>query len=125
MKYTAYRFLLLLIAAVATTPAKAQMPEAEDMDTLTIRPEWVNVAFRKVEKQDLQGGISSYSISGLLEKDYNTYVLDGAQSLIGGYNGNIWGQGALVLIDGVPRDAGADVRAGEVESVTFLKSAMP
>ena len=62
MKYTAYRFLLLLIAAVATTPAKAQMPEAEDMDTLTIRPEWVNVAFRKVEKQDLQGGISSYSI---------------------------------------------------------------
>ena len=123
MKYTAYRFLLLLIAAVATTPAKAQMPEVEDMDTLTIRPEWVNVAFRKVEKQDLQGGISSYSISGLLEKDYNTYVLDGAQSLIGGYNGNIWGQGALVLIDGVPRDAGADVRAGEVESVTFLKSA--
>lgn len=123
MKYTTHKFLLLLMAAIAMTPAMAQAPELEDADTLKVRPEWVNVAFRKVEKQDLQGGVSAYSIRGLLEKDHNLFALDGAQSLVGGYNGNIWGQGALVLIDGVPRDAGADVRANEVESVTFLKSA--
>ena len=71
----------------------------------------------------MQGGVSSYSVSDLLEKDHNMFALDGAQSLVGGYNGNIWGQDALLLIVGVPRDAGADVRANEVESITFLKSA--
>lgn len=123
MKNTAHKFLFLLMAVIAMPPAMAQVPDIEDTDTLKVRPEWVNVAFRKVEKQDLQGGVSSYSISNLLEKDHNMFALDGAQSLIGGYNGSIWGQDALVLIDGVPRDAGADVRANEVESVTFLKSA--
>lgn len=123
MKNTAHKFLILLMAVIAMPPAMAQVPDIEDTDTLKVRPEWVNVAFRKVEKQDLQGGVSSYSISNLLEKDHNMFALDGAQSLIGGYNGSIWGQDALVLIDGVPRDAGADVRANEVESVTFLKSA--
>lgn len=123
MKNTAHRFLFLLMGVMAIPPAMAQISDVEDTDTLTARTEWVNVAFRKVEKQDLQGGVSSYSISNLLEKDHNMFALDGAQSLVGGYNGNIWGQGALVLIDGVPRDAGADVRANEVESITFLKSA--
>lgn len=109
------------MAVIVTPFAVAQ--DIEDTDTLKLRPEWVNVAFRKVEKQDLQGGVSSYSVSNLLEKDHNMFALDGAQSLVGGYNGNIWGQDALLLIDGVPRDAGADVRANEVESITFLKSA--
>lgn len=123
MKHTAHQVLLLLTAVTATFPAAAQTPGKEGPDSLPAPTEWVNVAFRKVEKQDLQSGISSYSVSSLLEKDFNTYALDGAQSLVGGYNGNIWGQGALVLIDGVPRDAVSDVRANEVESVTFLKSA--
>ncbi|NDV80879.1 SusC/RagA family TonB-linked outer membrane protein [Bacteroides sp. 51] len=123
MKYIAHKFLLLSVAVAIMTPAVAQTPEDEGVDTLTVQPQQVNVAFRKVEKQDLSGGVSFYSVRDLLEKDYNTFALDGAQSLAGGYNGNIWGQGALVLIDGVPRDAGADVRANEVESVTFLKSA--
>lgn len=109
------------MAVIVTPFAVAQ--DIEDTDTLKLRPEWVNVAFRKVKKQDLQGGVSSYSVSDLLEKDHNMFALDGAQSLVGGYNGNIWGQDALLLIDGVPRDAGADVRANEVESITFLKSA--
>lgn len=121
MKNTAHKYLFLLMAVIVTPFAVAQ--DIEDTDTLKLRPEWVNVAFRKVEKQDLQGGVSSYSVSNLLEKDHNMFALDGAQSLVGGYNGNIWGQDALLLIDGVPRDAGADVRANEVESITFLKSA--
>lgn len=121
MKNTAHKYLFLLMAVIVTPFAVAQ--DIEDTDTLKLRPEWVNVAFRKVKKQDLQGGVSSYSVSDLLEKDQNMFALDGAQSLVGGYNGNIWGQDALLLIDGVPRDAGADVRANEVESITFLKSA--
>ena len=121
MKNTAHKYLFLLMAVIVTPFAVAQ--DIEDTDTLKQRPEWVNVAFRKVKKQDLQGGVSSYSVSDLLEKDHNMFALDGAQSLVGGYNGNIWGQDALLLIDGVPRDAGADVRANEVESITFLKSA--
>lgn len=121
MKNTAHKYLFLLMAVIVTPFAVAQ--DIEDTDTLRLRPEWVNVAFRKVKKQDLQGGVSSYSVSDLLEKDHNMFALDGAQSLVGGYNGNIWGQDALLLIDGVPRDAGADVRANEVESITFLKSA--
>lgn len=121
MKNTAHKYLFLLMAVIVTPFAVAQ--DIEDTDTLKLRPEWVNVAFRKVKKQDLQGGVSSYSVSDLLEKDHNMFALDGAQSLVGGYNGNIWGQDALLLIDGVPRDAGADVRANEVESITFLKSA--
>ena len=42
--------------------------------------------------------------------------------MVGGYNGNIWGQGALVLVDGVPRSA-SNIRATEVESVSVLKDA--
>lgn len=123
MKPIAYRFTLLFTSALMLTPVLMHAQEAERTDSLNIRPIQVGVAFRQVDKKDLAGGISTYSVSDLLEKDYNRYSLDGAASLIGGYNGNIWGQGALVLVDGVPRDASSDVKANEVESVTFLKSA--
>lgn len=124
MKHTSYKFLFPVMASMTLLPASAQtQTHTEGNDTSDIRAEWVNVAFRKVEKQDLQSDIASYSVSELLRKDNNTYALDGAQSLIGGYNGSIWGQGALVLIDGVPRDSYSDIRATEVESITFLKSA--
>lgn len=82
----------------------------------------VNVAFGKVAKEDLPGGVSSVNISDLLKKSYGTYSLDNLQSLVAGYTGNIWGQAPLVLVDGVPRRA-ADVRLVEVESITVLKGA--
>ena len=82
----------------------------------------INVAFGTVERQDLLGGISTINISELQKKSYSQGSLDGVQSFVGGYTGNIWGQGALILIDGVPR-AASDVRATEVESVTVLKGA--
>ena len=43
----------------------------------------------------------------------------GLNGMVGGYNGNIWGQGALVLVDGVPRSA-SNIRATEVESVSAV-----
>lgn len=83
--------------------------------------ELVNVAFRKVEQRDLMGGVSYINLPEFMKNDYTTYSLDGLQSYIGGYTGNVWGQGALVMIDGVPRDASADIRPSEIEQITVLK----
>src|SRR5690348_8435604 len=71
----------------------------------------VNVAFGKVAKQDLLGGVTTINVSELLKKSYASYSLDNLSSLVSGFTGggNIWGQGALLLVDGVPRDAG-DIR---------------
>ena len=80
----------------------------------------VNVGFRTVAQSDLLGGVSSVDMTELTQKNYMTYTLDNMQSLIGSTN---WNQGeALVLVDGVPRDAG-NVSPEEVAQVTFLKSA--
>lgn len=86
------------------------------------RDSLVNVAFRSVAKDDLLGGISSINIAELMKKNYGTYSLDNLQSLVGGYTGNIWGQSALILVDGVPRNA-SDVKLIEVESISVLKGA--
>lgn len=82
----------------------------------------VNVAFGQVSKADLMGGVSEVNVEELLKKDYSANALNDLQSLIGGYNGNVWGQGALVLVDGAPREA-STVNATEVEKVTVLKGA--
>ena len=82
----------------------------------------INVAFGQVSKTDLMGGVSQVDIQEQLKKDYSASSLNNLQSLIGGYNGNIWGQGALVLVDGAPRSA-SDINATEVDKVTVLKGA--
>jgi TonB-linked SusC/RagA family outer membrane protein len=82
----------------------------------------VNVAFGTVANEDLLGAVSSVNISDLLTKSYSTNSLDEIDALVGGYNGNIWGQSPLILVDGVPRSSW-DIRATEVSSVTVLKGA--
>jgi TonB-linked SusC/RagA family outer membrane protein len=84
----------------------------------------VNVAFGTISQKDLLGGVSVINVSELLKKNYATYSLDNLQSFVGGYtgNGNLWGQAALILVDGVPRSA-TDVRLVEVETITILKGA--
>lgn len=82
----------------------------------------INVAFGKVAKQDLLGGVSIINVPELLKKDYSTYSLDGLQSFVGGYNGYIWGQAPLILVDGVPRST-SDIRSSEIESISMLKGA--
>lgn len=82
----------------------------------------VNVAFGQVSKADLMGGVSEVNVEELLKKDYSANALNDLQSLISGYNGNVWGQGALVLVDGAPREA-STINATEVEKVTVLKGA--
>ena len=82
----------------------------------------VNVAFGKVAQEDLTHAISTVNTSELTKKTANNNSLVGLESFVGGYNGNLWGQGPLVLVDGVPRSA-SNVGASEVESISVLKDA--
>ncbi|MBO9562635.1 MAG: SusC/RagA family TonB-linked outer membrane protein [Niastella sp.] len=82
----------------------------------------VNVAFGKVAKRDLLGAVSSVNVAELLKKNYGVYSLDNLQSLVGGYTGSVWGQEALILVDGIPR-AASEVRLVEIETITVLKGA--
>jgi TonB-linked SusC/RagA family outer membrane protein len=105
----------VLFASVLLSLTKAH--GQENTDTL------VNVAFKKVAKEDLLGGISTVNVTELLKKNYSSNSLDNLQSLIGGVTGaNIWGQAPLILIDGIPRRS-TDVRLTEVESISVLKGA--
>jgi len=106
---------LLLCPLVAT---------ASGTDTTQVyNPDRVNVAFRTVDKRDLLGAVGVVDMVERTAKDYTTYSLDNMSSFVGGYTGELWHQGsALVLIDGVPRDAG-NIHPEEIEQITFLKSA--
>ena len=97
-------------------------------ETLQMLPEenqeQVQIAFRKVDKQDLLGGVSSVNVGELLKKNYFTYTLDGMASFIPGFNGNSnWGMGNyMFMIDGVPRETG-NVMPTEIDQIVFLKGA--
>lgn len=116
MKHNKYIILSALLALSAAMPAQAQIDATDS--TL------VNVAFRKVAKEDIMGGVSSVNYRELMDKNYNTNSLDNMQGYVAGFNGSgMWGfTGQLVLIDGVPREAN-NVMPSEIESVTFLKGA--
>jgi len=105
-----------LMALSTVTPAVAQS-DAESDSAL------INVAFRQSDARDVIVPVSSVNVRELMEKDYHTYSLDNMQALTAGYNGQLWNQGdALVLVDGVPRDAN-NVLPTEIEDITFLKGA--
>ncbi|MBQ7512552.1 MAG: TonB-dependent receptor plug domain-containing protein, partial [Prevotella sp.] len=83
----------------------------------------VQVAFRTMDSRDLMGAVSMVDMNEMNAKNYTTYSLDNMQSLVGGFNGSLWNQGgALILVDGVPREA-TNVHPEEIEQITFLKSA--
>ncbi len=85
----------------------------------------VNVAFGTKPQEDVITATSSVNVADLMKKSYATSSLDGTlESLIGGYRGgsSVWGQDALILVDGMPREA-SDVLATEVESISILKDA--
>lgn len=82
----------------------------------------VNVAFGKIAREDLTHAISTVNTSELTKKTANNSSLMGLESFVGGFNGSIWGQLPLVLVDGVPRSA-SNIRASEVENISVLKDA--
>lgn len=102
------------LAAIASVSANAQTVA----DTAEVK-----VAFGSKAKSELLGGISAVDMKDLTQKNYNTYSLDALQAYAGGYNGQLWNMGeALILVDGVPRDAN-NVNPSEIDQITFLKSA--
>lgn len=114
MKQISKTIFVSAVAGMAFATAGAQMlPDSAE----------VNVAFRSVKQSELMGGVSAVDMESLIEKDYTDYSLTNMEDFIGGYNGEIWGMGeALVLVDGVPRDAN-NILPTEIATITFLKSA--
>ncbi|NLR77130.1 SusC/RagA family TonB-linked outer membrane protein [Chitinophaga eiseniae] len=114
-----------LIAAIALT---GLMPVVQAQDTTGIAisnvPDnnTVQVAFRKLNKKDLLGGISVVDVSPQMTQNYMNYSLENMESWASGFNGNsMWGMGSyLLVIDGVPRDA-TNVLPTEIEQISFLK----
>src|SRR6187402_1868077 len=126
MKYYIQISFILCVALCVSSLATAQSIDESTADSSaagTTEPS-VQVAFRKVAQSDLLGSVSVVDMTELIEKNYTIYSLDNMQGLVGGWSGNsIWGMDDyLVLVDGVPRDAG-NVMPTEIEQVTFLKSA--
>ncbi len=125
--------ILVMSAALAVAPfaagAQTDVQAEEVQDSVYM----VKTAFRSVAENDLLGGVSYVNVEDMLKKNYTTYSLDHMESLVGGWNGkSIWGndegidndegQGYLVLIDGIPRDAN-NVQPSEIAQITFLKGA--
>ncbi|HVG15872.1 MAG TPA: TonB-dependent receptor plug domain-containing protein, partial [Chitinophagaceae bacterium] len=112
---------------LATSLLNALGAQAQDVVEVQTQPKTdsvVNVAFGSIPRTELLGGVTVVNVSELLKKNYGVYSLDNLQSFVGGYTGNglIWGQEALILVDGIPRLAG-DVRLVEIETITVLKGA--
>lgn len=104
----------MLSSAGSYLPAYAEMTSNDSI---------VNVAFQTIAADDVIQAVQQVDVESLIEKNFTTSALDGSlQSIVGGYNGNLWGQGALVLVDGMPRDA-ADINPTEISTISFLKSA--
>lgn len=107
---------ILSLSLFALCPQGVMAQEAAETDT-------INVAFRQSDARDVIVPVSTVNVKELLEKNYNTYSLDNMQALTAGYNGQLWNQGdALVMVDGVPRDA-SNVLPTEIEDITFMKGA--
>lgn len=86
-------------------------------------PQGIQLAFRTSDGGDILGGVSSVNVAELDKKSFSDYSLNNMQSLTTGFNGELWNMGeALVLVDGVPRDAN-NILPQEIESVSFLKGA--
>ena len=85
------------------------LAQTETMDSL------INVSFGQQAKEDVVHAISQVNVAELTKKSVNnTSSLDGIASYVGGYNGNIWGQEALILVDGVARDASLEIGRAHV-----------
>jgi TonB-linked SusC/RagA family outer membrane protein len=119
------KYLKIIVASCALAgmlPAVQAQDTTEQTIQVPAGPKQVQVAFRKVNPQDLPGGVSAVNMPELLRKNYMTYSLENMEAWAPGYNGNSnWGMGSyLLVIDGVPREAG-NVMPTEIEQITFLK----
>lgn len=87
--------------------------------------ETVNIPFGKVMKKDLVGAVTVIDPTELANFDNTQDVYDAIRARVPGLLGssNIRGIGnALVIVDGIPRDA-SNINLAEVEQITVLKDA--
>lgn len=130
MKNIRIKSVLCMAFGVSSMWVSAQDLQSEllavESDTLSadVKEEMVQVAYRKVNKDNLLGGVSVVDVEELMKKNYMTYSLSDMQDYIGGWNGStLWGlDDYLVLVDGVPRDAN-NIMPSEIDEITFLKGA--
>src|SRR6478752_3621284 len=100
---------------MAQSATNTKVQQASGRDSL------VKIAYRTVDRKDMPGAVSILNPPQYLDKSYGLYPLEGAAAFVGG--DNFWNMnGALVLIDGVPRSIN-DITANEIEQITFLKGA--
>ncbi|MCQ2200530.1 MAG: SusC/RagA family TonB-linked outer membrane protein [Bacteroidales bacterium] len=88
-------------------------------------PEMVEVAFRKLDSQDILGGIETLNVAEVIENNYFLGGLDNMQAYFSGFNGSsVWGfDSRLVVIDGVAGRDANNIKPDEIESITILKGA--
>lgn len=128
MKHIRIKSIICMALAASSLCGFAQetAPAGQEafLDLLETDGEMVQVAYRKVNENNLLGGVSFVNVEELMEKNYITYSLTDMQNYVGGWNGNsLWGMDSyLCLVDGVPRDAN-NVMPSEIEQITFLKGA--
>lgn len=104
---------------VAAQETLADIVEAIQPDTL----EKVQVAFRSIDQRDLLGGVSVVDMKEMSEKAYTNGSFGFIDNVVGGFNGNIWGNNEhLVVVDGMVRDAN-NVLPHEIDQITLLKGA--
>lgn len=105
----------------STITIKANSKNAEIVLTSFSEDKKIQVAFRKVNEDELMGGVSYVDVSNLLNKNYFVNSLDNMDALASGFHGNIWGNNSyLILVDGLPREANS-VLATEIDQISFLK----
>ena len=81
------------------------------------------MAFRSIDQRDLLGGVSVIDMKEMSEKAYTSNSLGFVDNVVGGFNGNIWGNTEyLVIVDGMVRDAN-NVLPHEIDQITLLKGA--
>ena len=106
-------YMSALMALSTVTPAAAQT-QADSAS--------VNVAFRTVDQQDLLGGVSVIDMKELSDKAFDNYSLRFVDNVVGGFNGNIWGNNEyLTVVDGMVRDAN-NVLPTEIDQITFYQT---
>ena len=110
-------------ALLMTAPGAFAQDSEDNVIPADSLPQGIQLAFRTADGGDILGGVSAVNVAELDKKSFTDYSLSNMQALTTGYNGQLWGMGdALVLIDGVPRDAN-NILPQEIESISFLKGA--
>lgn len=77
-RFKSYNYKLFVASLVALAPlgANAKTAQTSESDTASADKEMVQVAYRKVAKDDILGGVSVVDVENLMKKNYHTYSLD-------------------------------------------------